>query len=255
MPTVDLPSGTIYYAHHTVADARFPPLLLIHSAGGSRLDWPPQLRRLPGVSALLIDLPAHGKSTGKSCTTVAGYAQHVAEFLAELSLDRAIIAGHSMGGAIAQQLALTTPQVVAGLILLGTGSKLPVEPTLPERIINQTGETLDWLVDWAWSEQTTPALKALARQRLSATPPEVLCDDFTACQSFDVRTKLAQISAPTLVIGTREDRMVKLKFSVTLAECIPNAALVVIENAGHMFPLERGADVAAHIRQWLTEHV
>lgn len=255
MPTSTLSSGTIYYAHHKAADARYPPLLLIHGAGGSHLDWPPQLRRLPGVPTFVIDLPAHGKSTGVSCSTVAGYAHRVAEFLAALSIDRAIIAGHSMGGAIAQQLALTAPQVVAGLILLGTGSKLPVEPTLSERIINQTEETLDWLVDWAWSEQTTPALKALARQRLPATPPEVLRDDFTACQSFDMRAKLAQISAPTLVIGAREDRMVKLKFSATLAERIPNAALVVIENAGHMFPLEHGADVAAHIRQWLTEHV
>lgn len=255
MPTVELSSGEVYLAEHSPAEVRYPPLILLHGAGGTRLDWSPHIRRLPGLRVIAVDLPAHGKSTGESCTSIPAYAGIIRELLNVLAIQRAVIAGHSMGGAIAQQLALTAPSYAAGLILMGTGSKLPVEPSLTERIIKHTDQALDWLVEWAWSDQVSPEIKQLARQRMAHTPPEVLRDDFIACQSFDVRDQLEHIAAPVLVLGARDDRMVPLKFSHTLAERIPRATLVVIERSGHMFPIERGEEVAAHMDTWLAEHL
>lgn len=254
MPSVAAGHGVIHYSDFSgqaQGAQRWPPLLLVHGAGGSRLDWPAELRRLPGARVLTLDLPGHGRSTGPGRATIEGYAQDVRLFLDCLGLERAILAGHSMGGAIVQQVALSTPDRVSGLVLIATGSKLPVDPALPQRILDAPDATLDWIIANAWGPQITDDQRALARQRMAQTPPAVLRDDYLACQSFDVRDRLHQITAPALIVGAADDRMVRVSFSETLAERIPHATLVVIQGAGHMVPLERPAEVARAITEWL----
>ena len=252
MPAINLPDGTLYYAE-TGRAAASPPVALVHGAAGSHLDWAPDLRRLPGARVIALDLPGHGKSTAPGRDTIGAYARDVVALLDALSIDRAVIVGHSMGGAVAQQIALDWPARVAGLVLLGTGSKLPVDPTLPDRIVNEPDAALDWLVEWAWHPSAAPEMKAQGRQMFAAAPRAVARDDYRACQAFDTRDRLAQIAAPTLVIGAEDDRMVPLKFSRTLAERIPGARLVALSGAGHMFPLEQPQQVAAAITSWLAE--
>ncbi len=254
MPSVAAGHGLIHYSDysgHTQGAGRWPPLLLVHGAGGSRLDWPAELRRLPGARVLTLDLPGHGRSTGPGRTTIEGYAQDVRQFLDRLGLERAILAGHSMGGAVAQQVALSDPDRVAGLVLIATGSKLPVDPALPQRILDAPDATLDWIIANAWGRSVSADRRALARQRMAQTPPSVLRGDYLACQSFDVCDRLDAISAPALVVGVSDDRMVRVSFSVTLAERIPHATLIVIQGAGHMVPLGRPAEVARAVTEWL----
>lgn len=229
----------------------FPPFVLVHGAGGTHLDWPLPLRRLPDAHVLALDLPGHGRSPGPPRADTLAYAVDVCRFLDALALPRAIIIGHSMGGAVAQRIALHTPDRVAGLVLLGTGSKLPVDPTLPQRIVDEPEKTVHWITEWAWNGRASHTLKERGRQQLLATAPGTLQADYRACQAFDVRDQIDQISAPTLVIGAADDRMVPPKFSRTLHVQIPNASLIIIEDAGHMFPLERPADVAGAISHWV----
>jgi pimeloyl-ACP methyl ester carboxylesterase len=254
MRGVQLTDCTIYYTYKKSQSTIYPPLVLIHGAGATHLDWPPQLRRLPDMPILALDLPGHGRSTGLGRAVTLAYAHDVCALLDALHIRRAIFAGHSMGGAIAQQIGIHMPERAAGLILLGTGAKLPVEPTLPQRIIENTEEAVNWVVEWSWGVDGPPEMKALGRERLLHMRPEVLRGDYLACQAFDVRDQIERIAAPTLVLAAREDRMVKLKFSETLSERIPNATLVVIEGAGHMFPLEKPQEVAEAVAHWLREH-
>jgi pimeloyl-ACP methyl ester carboxylesterase len=253
MPTLQLDNRSIYYTQKQPEKTPYPPLVLVHGAGGSHLDWSPELRRLPDTHVIALDLPGHGRSAGTGYTDTLAYARDVCALLDALKIERAIIAGHSMGGAIAQQIGLHMPVRAAGLILVGTGSKLPVEPTLAQRIITETEQAVDWLIDWSWGVDVPPEIKDLGRQRLRETSPRVLQGDYIACQKFDVREYLEQIAAPTLVLAAADDRMVKLKFGVTLSERIPNATLVVIEGAGHMFPLEKAQEVADAVARWLAE--
>ncbi len=253
MPTAAIPHGTIYYTPTKPDITRYPPLMLVHGAGGSHLDWPPTLRRLPEARVIALDLPGHGRSSGDGHTDTRDYAQDVIALLDALDIERAIIAGHSMGGAIAQQIGIHWPDRAAGLILLGTGSKLPVDPTLPQRIVDEPTATADWITAWAWSANAPADLKRLGREQLLTVPPDVLQRDYLACQTFDVRDKLEHITAPTLVLAATDDRMVKLKFSITLSERIPTATLVTIDNAGHMFPLEQPHIVVSAIQHWLSE--
>jgi pimeloyl-ACP methyl ester carboxylesterase len=253
MPTLQLENRSIYYTQRKPEQTPYPPLVLVHGAGGSHLDWSPELRRLPDTHVIALDLPGHGRSADTGFTDTLAYADDVCAVLDALKIERAIIAGHSMGGAIAQQIGLRMPERAAGLVLVGTGSRLPVEPTLTRRIMTETEQAVDWLIDWSWGANAPQEMKDLGRQRLLDTPPEVLQGDYVACQKFDAREHLEQISAPTLVLGAKDDRMVKLKFSVTLSERIPNATLVVIEGAGHMFPLEKAQEVADAVTRWLSE--
>jgi pimeloyl-ACP methyl ester carboxylesterase len=252
MPAIHLDGRVLYYTQKKADSTSYPPLVLIHGAGGSRLDWPAELRRLPGPRVIALDLSGHGRSTGTGHTDTQRYADEVCALLDALHIKRAVIAGHSMGGAIAQQIGIHHPAYAAGLILLGTGSKLPIDPSLPQRIIEDAAQTLDWIVNWSWSADTLADVKALSRERLAAVAPEVLRNDYLACQRFDVRDQLDQITVPTLVLAGADDRMVKLKFSQTLAERIPDAVLVVFQG-GHMFPLEKSREVAATIVEWLQE--
>ncbi len=253
MPTINLPQGAVYYTDKQAEHSPYPPLLLVHGAGGSHLDWPAELRQLAGTRIIAIDLPGHGRSTGRGYASVKDYAEIVVALLDVLHIQRAVIVGHSMGGAIAQQIGLDHPQRVAGLILIGTGSKLPVEPTLPQRIIDEPEKTVDWLIQWTWGANAPAENKQLGRKRLLEIAPPVLRGDYLACQAFDVRDRLEEIAAPTLVLASDQDQMVKLKFPQTLAERIPHASLVVIEGCGHMFPLEAAQTVSAAISKWLAE--
>ncbi len=253
MPTIELPQGSLYYVPYEAKQPAYPPLVLVHGAGGSRLDWPPQLRRLAKAHVFALDLPAHGRSGGEITANIRDHADAVCAFMDALAIERAVIVGHSMGGAIAQEISIHLPDRVAGLILIATGSKLPVDPTLPQRIEEDTLNTIDWIIDWAWSADAPADLKRLGRERLLAVPPPVLQADYRACQEFDVRDYIDQIAVPTLVIGSDADRMVPLKFSRTLSERIPGAELVVIEGSGHMIPLERPQAVTGAISVWLAE--
>ena len=241
-----------FYADHN-AGAANTPLVFVHGAGGSHLDWPPPLRRLADRRVIVPDLPGHGRSPGPGLTSVPAYAAALTRLLDALALPAVLIAGHSMGGAIAQQIAVDQPERVAGLILLGTGSKLPVDPTLPERALADPEATARWVQDWAWYPTIPPEIKALGLERMLAVPPTVIQGDYAACQAFDLRNCLEQISAPTLVIGAQDDRMVPPKFSVTLAERIPQATLALLENAGHMFPQEQPDAVTTAITNWILE--
>lgn len=255
MPTTTLTHGTIYYTSTKSNTVLYPPLVLVHGAGGSHLDWPPTLRRLPKAHIISVDLPGHGQSSGEGYADTYNYARDMVALLDALEIAHAIIVGHSMGGAIAQQIGIHWSKRAAGLILLGTGSKLPVDLTLPQRIVKEPVATADWITAWAWSDNAPVDLKHLGRERLLAVPPDVLQRDYLACQAFDVREKLEQITAPTLVLAASADRMVKPQFSITLSERIPNATLVTIDDAGHMFPLEQPKAVVSAIQYWLMEQV
>lgn len=253
MPAVDWADGTLYYAEKRGGVADQPPLVLVHGAGGSHLDWAPELRRLRGARVIALDLPGHGKSSAPGRDSIPAYARDVITLLDALNIPRAVLVGHSMGGAVAQQAALDWPERVAGLALLGTGSKLPVDPALPDRIVSEPDAALDWLNERMWHPSASDDLRALGRALFAATPHAVVRGDYRACQRFDVRDRLEQIAAPALVIGAEDDCMVPLKFSRTLAERIPGARLVVIEGAGHMFPLEKTPQVVSAIERWLAE--
>ena len=258
MPYVTVAGERTFYALYQGDVRGKRNLVLMHGAGGSHLDWPSSLRRLGGASVYALDLPGHGRTGGTGRSSIAAYRDILFAFLDTLSLDRAIVVGHSMGGAIALDFALHYPDRLAGLVLVGSGARLRVSPAILTGILSDSEvetafeATVDLVCDYAYGPGASEQLKRLGRQRMLKTSPEVLYGDYAACDAFDVMERLGEVHCPTLVIGGTADRLTPSKYSIYLRDHIPGAALVLVDSAGHMVMLEKSEVVTRAISEFMA---
>ncbi len=250
MPTILLSEQRIFYAHKR-GDPQLPNLILVHGAGSSHLGWPAALRRPSDYAVYALDLPGHGRSDPPGRNNVTAYADDMAAFIDSLKLKNVIIIGHSMGGAIAQTMALRHPHKVAGLVLIGTGARLPVSDAILEKALTNFEETVDFVAQYAWARGTPAPLIEEGRKFMREAGPQVTHGDYVACNAFNVMERLPQIAMPTLVIAGSIDMMTPYKLGQFLADHIPNAELVTIEGAGHMMMLEQSEVVSSAIATFL----
>jgi pimeloyl-ACP methyl ester carboxylesterase len=253
MPYVQMDDRRLFYARTRGQMPDAPALILLHGAGGSHLHWPAGLRRLPGATVYALDLPGHGRSDGPGCETIADYVAALIGFLDATGTERAVLVGHSMGGAIAQMTALIYPERVAGLVLVGTGARLRVAPALLEGVWDDFEGAVDLITRWSWAKGVPGELVRLGRQSLSETPPEVLHGDFVACDAFDAMARLGEVCAPTLVVAGTADRLTPHKYGAFLAEHIPGARLVTVEGGGHRMALEQPGVVIQAVTEFVKE--
>jgi len=251
MPYVTIVGERIFYALYQGDVRGKRHLVLVHGAGGSHLDWPAPLRRLGGANVYALDLPGHGRSEGTGRNSISAYRDFLLAFLDVLGLDRVVVVGHSMGGAIALDFALHYPGRLVGLILVGTGARLRVLPAILTGILSDFAATVDLVLDYAFGPRATEQLKRLGRQRLLNTLPEVLHGDYAACNAFDVMERLGEVRCPTLVIGGTADRLTPPKYSVYLRDHIPGAELAMVDAAGHMVMLEKPEAVAKAVSEFI----
>jgi pimeloyl-ACP methyl ester carboxylesterase len=230
-----------------------PPLVLIHGAGGTHMHWPAELRRLAGWTVYALDLPGHGKSEGPGRDTVEAYREVVYRFCQAAGLTCVVLAGHSMGGAIALDFALHYPTRLAGLILVGTGAKLRVAPAILDGLLVDPPTALRLITEWAHSASPSDQLMRMYLRRLMDSDPRVVRGDFVACDRFDVRSHLSQVIAPALLICGLEDRLTPPKYSEYLAAHMPNTALELVSKAGHMVMLEAPTPVTTAVLSFLHQ--
>lgn len=230
-----------------------PVLLCVHGAGGSAGTWTRQLEGLADAARVIaLDLPGHGGSAGDGAHAVADYAAVVRAFITALGGGPVVLAGHSMGGAVAQTLALEAPALLRGLVLVGTGGRLRVAPRLLELIEQDYPAGVDWVTAHAWSPASAPALKDGGRRATLETRAAVTLGDYRACDAFDVMARLGEIRLPTLVLVGADDEMTPPKYAEFLAGSIPGARLAGIPRAGHYPMLEQPDEVNHAIRQFLS---
>ena len=250
MPLIRSASGEIWAALQRRQHG--PPALLIHGAGGSHLSFPADLRRSTAIRAILPDLPGHGQSPTPAREKIADYAADMAALLDALDIDAAFVIGHSMGGAIALQMALDYPERALGLALICTGARLPVNPALIDGIVAAPEQTIKLLSRWMWTADATPDLTAATSEIMRATPPAVFQADLIACRQFDARERLHEVAAPTLILAGEDDKMTPLALSAELHAGIANSQLMILPGAGHMPQLEAPRAVAKRIESWLA---
>ncbi len=230
-----------------------PPLVLLHGAGGTHRHWPEEIRTLAGRRVIALDLPGHGGSPGPAFTSVSDYARSVLGLLDALRVERAVVAGLSMGGTIALTLALEAPARVAGLVLAGTGARMRVSPAVLQVTADPAAlaAAADGMAEAAFGPGASPALLREFAEGLRATAPGVAHGDFLACNSFDVMARLGEIHAPTLVVCGTEDRLAPPRYSEYLRDGIAGARLELVPGAGHLVTREAPGMLARAVASFL----
>jgi pimeloyl-ACP methyl ester carboxylesterase len=238
MPYLTLDTGErLFFARKDNAATR--DVLFVHGAGGTHRIWGHQLQELQNANVYALDLPGHGRSGGAGRDTIADYSQVVLGFLDAAEIERVILVGHSMGGAITLWTALTAPHRLRGIGLVGTGARLRVLPAILEGLQADFAKTVELISGYAYAPNAPPDLVNDGRDELLANRPEVLHGDFLACDRFDVMERLGEIRQPAAVVVGAEDQMTPVKYARYLADHLPDAELTVIEGAGHMVMVEQ----------------
>ncbi len=250
MPVLTVLQHPVFFAHHRSENPLWN-VILIHGAGGNHLVWPAALRRLPDVDVFALDLPGHGRAGEAGQATIDAYASTVIQFIDALDLSRVVLVGHSMGGAIAQTIAARKLPALSALVLIGTGAKLRVAPTILQGIQTDFEGAVTTINQFAWATETPQAMVAKGRALLAETSAKVLYQDFKACDQFDIRPRLTNILVPTLVISGTADNLTPAKYGRFLAEQIPQAQFKLLDGAGHMMMVEKPAETAECVTQFL----
>ena len=253
MPKVTIAGDKLFYVHRSSTETD-PSLLFIHGAGGTHRHWGHQLQGLDGVRRYAVDLPGHGRSGGSGQTSIRGYAEVILEFLETLGLTQVTLVGHSMGGAIAQYLALEHPQPVQRLVLVGSGARLRVLPSLLEVLLQDFGSAVEMMLAWAYSRECPLSIMELGRKEWLENAPSVVHGDFAACDSFDVMGRLGKISCPVHVLCGEDDRLTPPKYAQYLRDSIPGASLTIIPHAGHMVMVEQPELVNQAMKEFLASN-
>lgn len=255
MEAIDVASGKLFFEDVQPRKGEpYATLVLIHGAGGSHLSWRRQFHELSEIFRVIaIDLPGHGMSGGNGNITVNGYTQCVAELMDVLALKDVVLGGHSLGGAIALDVALRDSTRVGGLLLVGTGARLRVLPAIFSLIRQDFALAIEGVGNSLFSSEAPSELISEEKQLLAKISPNLLIKDFTACDSFDMMDKLAIITAPALIACGKEDRLTPPKYSGYLHEKLANSELVVFDNCGHMAMLEKSAEFNRCVSSFLAK--
>lgn len=241
MPHITIDGNSFYYAENGKANGT--AMIFCHGSGGGHHHWVYQLKGLKSdrVSLIAVDLPGHGRSGGSPSDSIAEYRDWLYRFAEALNLKSFIIAGHSMGGAIALDYALHYPDQVSGLILVGSGCRLRVLPELLDSL--REGQVPGIMVDYLFSPKAEQVLIEKGREEVLNTDASVYFADLSACDKFDVNEELGRIKKPVLLICGSEDRLTPVKYSRYLESNLPSGRFQEIAGAGHMVMLEKPEEV------------
>jgi len=253
MPYAIAGGERIFYAFHRSSLPDAPHLILIHGAGGNHQHWGGAVRKLRAANVYALDLPGHGRSGGSGLTSITDYASRVRQFLDALGIERAFLAGHSMGGAIAMQASLSYPERVSGLILVGSGARLRVLRAILDGMLSDPAATIELICATAYSAWTPRELVRQGQLQMLKVAPQTIHDDFAACNAFDVMDRLQEMRFPTLVVCGTEDRLTPVKYSTFLQEKIVGAELKLIEGSGHMVMTEKPEALAEALESVLAK--
>jgi pimeloyl-ACP methyl ester carboxylesterase len=243
------------YAYRRFGHGSGLPLLCLQHFTGTLDNWDPAVTDplAPLREVILFDNAGIGRSTGEVPETVAGMAEHAIAFVDGLGLQRCDILGFSLGGMIAQQIALDHPSIVRRMILVGTAPRGGEDimhldkPSLAKHLQDPTNQGYGVLQKIFFAPTTTSQAAGAAfiarlmqrkDDREPPSGPNVAKAQTAAFREWERFTgerfaNLRGVRQPTFVVQGFHDEMIPVRNSYWLAENLPNAALLVYPDAGH----------------------
>lgn len=252
MPTLNISSGTLYY----LDAGKGEPLVLVHGFPLDGQVWERVAPRLADkVRVLTPDLPGFGRSFATGAFTMDSLADALVEMLDQLKIERATFAGLSMGGYVLQSLVRRHPMRVSKLIFVDTRANADDEAGRAGRdkmieLVKEKGTA--GVVEQMLPKMLAPATFAAQPEVVSklrdimlACPPGTIANACAAMRDrADFTPMLASLPCPLQVIVGQHDAIASAEVARAIAGAAKGARLDVIEEAGHISPLER-PDVVA----------
>jgi pimeloyl-ACP methyl ester carboxylesterase len=240
-----------------------PPLLLIGGLGNNLGIWESLIEELSDVETIAVDGPGMGlSSTPHRPLSMFELADFYASLLRSLGIERAAVCGLSFGGAVAQQLAYQSPNLVERLILCGTGPGVGGIPGSPAAL---TELAMPWRYYAASRLRSVAptlyggriardpeALERHLKERLDA-PPSVLgyYYQLAALAGWSSLPWLTGLTPPTLIIAGDSDPVFPVENAYLLGHLIPKSRVAILPGAGHMFVVDSAAQTGPLIADFL----
>jgi pimeloyl-ACP methyl ester carboxylesterase len=264
MPVARVGSVELHYA----VEGEGFPLVLIHGLAGDLSAWTPQVAAFRDRHRVLaFDNRGAGRSTQRDePVTTEELARDTLGFMNALGIERAHVVGRSMGGAIAQHVALAAPDRVRSLVLCASFARLDA---IGERILRNMREVLEWRGSWA--DHARHSVPFFVSPRYYVEHPDVVerierliagetrlqaaySRSSQACVEHDTLERLGEIACPTLLLAGGVDAICSLVATRWMQERIPHAETVVFEESSHFFLLEEQDRFMAVLADWLGRH-
>ena len=189
--------------------------------------------------------------------TIEQLAEDVQVVMRAVEVTPAALVGHSMGGIVAQQLALSHPEALTALVLVATTAADPERKLISRRILAETPSSgfevafLRRLPGW-FVPESHPELVEWAKSEMLQTPDPVALSLVRDYAEVDFRARLPDVRVPTLVIAAAGDASAPPVSSQEIARLVPDAKLLLVEGAGRFVQLERPEEVNWALREFLS---
>jgi len=212
-------------------------LIFVHGSGAYRDIWHYQTDYFPNSHA--VNLPGH--PNGQTLNSVEKYTDWLKKYIKGRGYKDVVLAGHSLGGAIALMYALRYPQELKGIIIISSGARLRVHPMFLapcEEAVK--GNPREWYQIVEGIYRLTPEdYKKEVVEKQKAIGPAVMLNDFLCCDKFDLMDEVQEIKLPVLIICGELDAMTPVKYSNYLGAKIANSRVVIIPQATHLVLAEK----------------
>jgi len=240
------------------------PLLLLHGLGSSAADWLLQVPAFsPHYRVITLDGRGHGQSDKPPGPySIQLFAQDIAALLDRLTIPSAHVLGLSLGGCVAQQLALDYPDIVKSLVLVNTFSRLRMT-TLQARLRGLIRFPLLWFFPMEttaryiaralFPKPEQKMLYDLAVQRMAQNDKRAYRDSIWAIMRFDSSAQLGRVRCPTLIVAGDRDTTVPLALKHELQALLPGSILRVIADSGHATPIDQPEEFNRVVLEFLRK--
>ncbi|WP_424135773.1 alpha/beta fold hydrolase [Roseomonas chloroacetimidivorans] len=248
----------VHYVEEGPADA--PVLLMLHSLGTSLHVWDPQASALSrSFRVLRPDMRGHGLTEVTAGPyDIPSLAHDVLGLLKQLGIRRAHVAGISIGGRIALEMAALAPDAVETLILCDTALTFPPADLWQHRADVVRASGIEAIADAVMARWVVDAAQPSAlglRQMLLRTPPEGYAGAAEALRDVTPDSVRGRINCPTTIIVGEKDLSTPPEAAQTIHSAIPGSAMTVIPAGAHIPTFECAAGVTKAIRSALTQHM
>ena len=239
MPFININQLKLFYVENKLKGT---PLLFIHGWLGSSLEWIYQAAYFRSRDhIILLDLPGYGKSDKPNENySIDFFSNVIVDFIHQLGYNETILIGHSLGGLIAQNIAIQNPKLVNKLILISTSAIS--QPSFNKFLlfwinvifrINYTNFLKRTLKRINSIEAENREFRRQLKYALTIPKPVVLSTFNNMTFKFNKNENITNIFQPTLILYGADDRIITESEIVTLDSLIPNSELYIIENSPH----------------------